>query len=370
MLRRQLLQLLVTAPACARAPVRARAPSRALRAAHPALRRALPWTTIADLPTPVEPRPELARRLGLGALWIKRDDLTASPYGGNKVRKLELFFADALARKKSRVITFGGVGSNHALATAIHARRLGLGATLLLLPQQKSRHVRHNLLAMADAGAELHPARSTDERRAVSPHSSEHTYVIPTGGTSPLGDIGLVDAGFELAEQVRRGELPEPDEVWVALGTGGTAAGIALGLAAAGLRTRVVCVRVSSPRYGTWSNLARAFAATRDRLRSLDPSFPHVELDTERARIVHDHAGRGYGIASERGRRAAALARELGDLELDATYTAKTFAALVAASPARAGKVIVFWDTFDPRRLAADASALQRLPSALRGYAL
>jgi D-cysteine desulfhydrase len=104
----------------------------------PRLRAALPRAELARLPTPVESAPELARELGLGALWIKRDDRAADPYGGNKVRKLELYLGQALAEKRRAVLTFGGVGSNHALATAVHARRLGLEVILALLPQHRS----------------------------------------------------------------------------------------------------------------------------------------------------------------------------------------------------------------------------------------
>ena len=339
--------------------------ARPLLRRHPALARALPWVELADLPTPVQSHPRLAARVGARELWVKRDDRTSPAYGGNKVRKLELFLGEARRLGRSRIVTFGGVGSNHALATAVHARRLGLSTTLLLLPQQPSAHVRSNLLAMAETGAELFLARSLDESVAARPHVDESTYVIPTGGTAPLGDVGLVNAGFELAEQVARGELPEPDEVWVAFGTGGTAAGLALGFAAAGLRSRVMAVRVSSPRYATWKNLVHAFDATRDFLRERDPSFPRVRLGPERAEIVEGFAGKGYGIPSRAGRDASELARELASLELDDTYTAKTLAALAARAP---NGIVLFWNTFDPRPHGAGADPA-RLPAELRGFA-
>jgi D-cysteine desulfhydrase len=166
---------------------------------------------------------------------------------------------------------------------------------------------------------------------------------------------------------VAAGALPTPDEVWVAFGTGGTAAGIALGIAAAGLSTRVVCVRVSSPRYGTWQHLREAFDRTRDHLRAIDPSFPSVELNAERVTLLHDFAGRGYGIASRAGGRARLLARQAG-LELDDTYTAKTLAALAALAAERKHRVIVFWNTYDARPLAPADSDGSALPTELRGY--
>jgi D-cysteine desulfhydrase len=301
---------------------------------------------------------------------VKRDDLAADPYGGNKVRKLELYLGEALRERRSAVLTFGGVGSNHALATAVHARRVGLNAILLLLPQQKSASVRHHLLAAHAHGAELHLARAIEERAAARPFDARSPYLIPTGGTAPLGDVGLVGAGFELAAQVAAGELPKPDEIWVALGTAGTAAGIALGVAAAGLDTRVVCVRVSSPRYGSFAHLARVFRETRDFLRARDPSFPDVRLDPGRVRVIDDFAAPGYGIPSERGRRARELAKEVAGLELDDTYTAKTFAALHAAARERPGLRVVFYNSYDPRRIAPAGADAQMLPVELRGFAL
>jgi D-cysteine desulfhydrase len=215
--------------------------------------------------------------------------------------------------------------------------------------------------------------RALDEGAAVrrflaGRSDAEAPYLIPMGGTAALGDVGLVNAGFELAEQVKAGELPEPDELWVAVGTGGTAAGIALGIAAAGLGTRVVCVRVSSPRYGTWANLKRSFDQTRDFLRARDPGFPEVRLDSERAVVLHDFAGAGYGIPTEDGRRARALAQETAGLELDDTYTAKVFAALLALGAARREKRIVFWNSYDGRGHAAADADPERLPAELRGY--
>src|SRR4030095_13976732 len=217
----------------------------------PALAR-LPRHALTTLPTPVQPLARLASRRNLGALWIKRDDLTGPLYGGNKPRKLEFLLGAAQQRGRRAVITFGGIGTHHGLATAICARDAGLHAVLVLLPQPVTEHVRHCLLLDQAVGAELHLAGSVAGVAAVAPRlcasgilRGRPLAIIPTGGSSARGAIGYVNAACELADQVRAGTLPEPDAIFVPLGSGGTAACPVLGCRLAGLRTRVVSVLVT-----------------------------------------------------------------------------------------------------------------------------
>src|SRR5262245_8688701 len=116
----------------------------------------LPLTT---LPTPVAPLERLARAAGIAPPWIKRDDRSGALYGGNKPRKLELLLGAAVARGRRRVLTFGGLGTHHGLATATCARAAGLATTLVLVPQPVTPHVQRCLLLLHALGAELHLAR-------------------------------------------------------------------------------------------------------------------------------------------------------------------------------------------------------------------
>ena len=116
----------------------------------------LPYVSLGEFPTPVQKLNQLGRQLGLDNLFIKRDDLSGKVYGGNKIRKLEFLLGDALRIGAKEVLTFGSAGSNHALATAIYARQLGLKSISMLVPQPNAHYVRRNLLMSYHCGAELH----------------------------------------------------------------------------------------------------------------------------------------------------------------------------------------------------------------------
>ena len=186
--------------------------------------------------------------------------------------------------------------------------------------------------------------------------------MIPRGGTSALGNLGFVAAGLELAEQVERGELPAPDVVYMAMGTMGSVAGLAIGLEAGGLETRVAAVRASNPGTSSRAKLDATLAETIALLRLGVPAFRAVDDAGRRIRIVEDQLGAGYGRPTPAGERALALAEEDAGLRLERTYTAKALAAIVADAPSLRDRTVLFWNTHssrplppppDPRRLPA-----------------
>lgn len=340
----------------------------------PALAERLPRVALLDGPTPVERFERVENELGIARVFVKRDDLTARPYGGGKPRKLEFLLASALAGGHSTVVTIGAVASHHALATAIYGRRAGLSVVLLLLPQPKSAEARANLLAEADAGATLRlsaserAAEAEAEALAAPPPAGKGAYVVPTGGTSALGNLGYVNAGFELDEQIAQGLLPEPDFVYVPLGTTGTAVGLAIGLEAAGRRTRVVGVRVSSPQTSSQRRLEAEFVATVQLLTGADPSFPRVSFADAGMRVVGDQLGGGYGASTPEAVRAVDLGRRWAGLELETTYSGKAFAALMADAPRLGDRTVLFWYTDATQPVPFSAEARGRVPAELRGY--
>ena len=343
-----------------------------LMVAFPGMRSSLPVVAIGSWPTRVTTHPELAASLGLGELWLKRDDESAEPYGGGKARKLELLLGRAKADGRHSVITFGGVGSHHALATAVYAPEHGLDAVLMLLPQPRSDEVREVLLASHARGAELVMAgsmkrarRLAEARRSADP---DGIAILAAGGSEPLGNVGFVSAGIELADQISRGELPEPDVVYLALGTMGSAIGLDIGLVAAGRPLPIVAVRASSRPISTWKKLSRMYAETVAFLRKRDPSFPDVTLDPQRF-VVEDHfLGKGYAEPTVAGRRALQLGAE-HDVALDLTYTAKAFAALRAAAKEELkGKRVLFWQSHAAHRLDVSDVEPTALPAAFRGW--
>jgi D-cysteine desulfhydrase len=283
----------------------------------PGLQARVPFEPLATLPTPVE------RRLGL---WIKRDDRTHPELGGGKIRKLEFYVP------KRPALAVGTRGSNWLVAL----QRFRRDVRIFTIPQ-------HLNEAAAANARRLRPERHfTDELFFAVRFLAEVPRLLgdsldlaPMGGTDPVTTLGYVNAALELGEQVRRGECPEPDAIFVALGSGGTAAGLALGLPLAGLRSKLVAVRVTIPpiaRLGRVHDLATQCAWLLDlkRVRCAE-----VEL-------VGDGWG-GYAKPTPAGREAQARFAGAG-LALDPSYTAK--AAAVALARASSFRAPLLWHTY------------------------
>jgi len=315
----------------------------------PALQGKLPWLSLGCWPTPISRMKRIAQRCGAD-LWIKQDDLSGAAYGGNKVRKLEPLLARALDRGCNEIITVGGIGSNHVIATAVLARDLGLKTRAVVIPQPVTAEVRHNLDLALSLGVTLLPCRHKIRapfllQRALL--QNRRAFGIGPGGSSPLGTLGFVAAALELREQIGQGLLPEPEDILVALGSGGTMAGLALGCAMAGLRSRVVGVRVVERPLSN-SLLVRALISRTRRLLASMVSLPRRgRLAME---VVHQHFGQAYGRPTAAGDQAMKLARQEEGLLLEPTYTAKVMAALLdhCQGPGR-GRKILFWNTHNSR---------------------
>jgi D-cysteine desulfhydrase len=289
-------------------------------------------------PTPLESAPALARATGAAALWLKREDRA----GGNKVRGLEFLLADA--GPDTVFVTVGGTGSTHCLATAIHGHRLGHRIVLAQFPQPDTDASRAVAAATARAADRVIRAGT----RAGLPLALLRAWLcarqlgaprwIPGGGAHPRAVLGHVMAALELATQL---DVP-PDAVVVPLGTGGTAAGIGLGMAWLGWPTRVIAVRVA-PRLvaNRWRVMRLASGACRLLSKHALPiRNPQSAIRVE----VVNGLGAGYGHPTPAGERAHALAAEHG-LRLDPTYGAKAFAVLGTLAGGNVQRV-VFWHTF------------------------
>ncbi|MBN1615642.1 MAG: pyridoxal-phosphate dependent enzyme [Deltaproteobacteria bacterium] len=347
---------------------------------YPLLKERLPHVPLGELPTPVMPLVHLGAEIGTEGLYLKHDGLSGSIYGGNKVRKLEFLLGDALRKGAKAVVTFGFAGSNHALATAVYARKVGLESTSILLAQINARYVRRNLLLSHACGAEIRHFES--ERAAYIPTTAlfvrkrlsqgKFAYIISPGGSSPLGVVGYVNAAFELKEQVASGVMPEPDRVFVALGTMGTAVGLTLGLKAAGLKTRVVSVRVVDEKYGNREKFVSLFNKTRDLILSLDSSFPRVELAGDDVEIIHDFFGGRYARFTEQGMAAVDLVAKTEGITLEGTYTGKTMAALIDRVRDRGAKdgIVLFWNTCNARDFSSTIAGInhRQLPRSCSRY--
>jgi 1-aminocyclopropane-1-carboxylate deaminase/D-cysteine desulfhydrase-like pyridoxal-dependent ACC family enzyme len=333
---------------------------------YPRLRERLPYTPLGEFPTPVQKLEKLGAVLDIGQLYMKRDDLSGKLYGGNKPRKLEFVLGDALRSGAREVISFGGAGSNHALATAIYARHIGLKSISMLIPQPNARYVRRNLLMSHYCGADLHSCGTGLESARNMPSVYLATliqllrcrlkngcfpFLIPPGGSSLLGVAGFVNAAFELRKQIDNGEMPEPDYIYVACGTMGTSAGLALGLRATRLNSRVISVRVTSEKFVNAERMINLINNTASFLRSQDASFPGFEFSPMEVDIRNDYSGKRYALFTDEGMEAVSLMKKCEGIKLDGTYTGKTLAALIddAKSGSLRGKTVLFWNTLNSR---------------------
>jgi 1-aminocyclopropane-1-carboxylate deaminase/D-cysteine desulfhydrase-like pyridoxal-dependent ACC family enzyme len=331
--------------------------------------RALPWISLAQIPTPVQQATlQLDRAV---SFWVKRDDQTSTVYGGNKVRKLEFILAAARARGIRRLITAGAAGSHHALATAVYGAQLGFKTTLVLFPQPLTDHVREVLLTDFAFGAELRwTSRMTMVPGAITAarfvHWRERTSVIPPGGSDPTGTLGYVNATLELGDQIEAGMLPVPDEIVVAAGTLGTSAGIALGLALLRLPTRLRATRITSRLVTNERALHGLIRATATLLRAHDVPVD-AETAIERVALSHEQIGAGYGRITEAAAAAQAAFATL-DLQLDPTYTAKAAADFLVALRDRPESRLLFWHTLSSAMPAVQLPPVAALPGPFRTY--
>ncbi len=314
--------------------------------------RALPRVPFVEVPTPVEALG--LRGVAPDALWVKRDDRSCALYGGNKPRKLEFVIGEARGRGTRRLVTTGGLGTHHGLATTILGAKAGLAVTLVLVHQPVTEHVREQLLLMAAHGAEIVygrnvPGTAFEVSRVLARAQlrGERPMLVPVGGSSPLGTVGFVSAAFELAEQIEAGALPEPREIFVALGSGGTLAGLVLGGKLLGWRPRLVGVLVTDILAPSPRRLARLSRAALRRMRQVDARVPEVRVEPADFELTRAQLGPGYGAptpaADEAHARAAAA-----DLALETTYTAKCLAEVLARlEDGRARGPVLFWNTFN-----------------------
>lgn len=340
----------------------------ALFDAYPQLAGRIEWLPLGKFPTPVQP----LQIEGASDVFIKRDDLSATPYGGNKVRKLEFLLAAARARGARRLITVGAAGSHHALATAIYGKQLGFEVTLVLFPQPLTDHVREILLNDVAHGAELRFTRRMETVPTALFATSlryrrDRAFIIPAGGSDAIGTLGYVNAALELAQQVRAGEIPRPASIIVAAGTLGTIAGLALGFALADVSIDIVGVRITSRIVTNERALMRLIRGAEDILRRAGLPGSHADRAFQSVELRHEFIGRGYGMSTPAADAAAETLRTAG-ITLDSTYTAKAAAALLDHIPS-APSPVLFWHTLSSAEPPLPAHVgIDNLPPQFRAY--
>ena len=292
-----------------------------------------PRVRLTHSPTALEPMPNLTRLLGGPQLWIKRDDCTGLATGGNKTRKLEFLMGEALAQKADVVLTQGATQSNHARQTAAAAARLGLACEILLEDRTGFAHEDYrksgNVLLDRLFGAPLHHfpggtdmeaelARRGDELRAAG----RRPYVIPGGGSNPVGTLGYVTCALELIAQANDRDL-NIDLLVHATGSTGTQAGLVAGLEGARAGIPVLGIGVRAPRP---LQEERVFALAQRAAELLG-----IGGAVKREAVVAncDYVGEGYGLPTPGMVEALELTARTEGIVLDPVYSGKAMAGLI-----------------------------------------
>ncbi|HSJ59445.1 MAG TPA: pyridoxal-phosphate dependent enzyme [Anaerolineae bacterium] len=328
-------------------------PARPLFDIFPTLRCHVPCLPLADLPTPLAPLPHLSAAAG-AEIWVKRDGLSHPVYGGNKMRKFEFVFADAVRRGARAVITGGGLGSHHTLAAAVVARSLTMQPICAYYCQPVTGEVHANLRRTAALGVDAHFCG--DYLGLAVSFAAQYVrwflrtgrppYFIYPGASGTLGILGYVNAALEIRDQVYAGEAPLPDAILVAAGSCGTFAGLLLGMRLAGLPVRVVGVRVTGEDVANRAKVARLASRAARYLRERDPSVPEVSFEAGEVELLNGYYGPGYAHPTPAAERAVELVHRTERLSLETTYTGKAMAALLDYAEAHPGARLLFVDTF------------------------
>lgn len=327
--------------------------SRPLFDAFPALRESVPFVPLADLPTPLEPMETLSAQVGAD-LWVKRDGLTHPEYGGNKIRKFEFIFGDLQRKGACVILTGGGLGSHHTLATAVLARQFGLQAVCSYYCQPIDEEVYRNLRLSAPLGIDAHFCGDY-AGLAVSffgqyirwwLRSRRQPYFVYPGAPGTLGTLGYVNAAFEIKGQLEAAGAPEPDALFVAVGSCGTFAGLLLGARLARLGCRIVGVRIIEEDVANRRKIARMVNRAARYLRRRDPSIPRITIGADEVELLDGYLGGGYAHPTADALRAVRLVARTEDLPLETTYTGKAMAALLDRAARHPGSRLLFLDTF------------------------
>jgi len=282
--------------------------------------------SFANLPTRIEELNSLSKTLQGPSIWMKRDDLTGCATSGNKIRKLEFVIADALEHKADILITCGWVNSNHARATAVIAKKMGMESILLLRGEKPS--VMHgNLFLDKLVGADIRYLSPAEyERRheimaeivAELKKKNRVGYPIPAGATYPVGIWGYIKAADEIKNQ-----STDFDAILVPVGTGGTYAGLFIGKKLFDLKAEIYGVNVEEDEDYYRERITEI-------IEEWNRSFHQpISYSREEIRIIDGYQGKGY---SQFGRNEIEVIKLLARTEgiiLDPVYTAKAMRGLI-----------------------------------------
>ena len=278
----------------------------------------------AHLPTPVDYLPRLTNYLHSPKLFVKRDDQTGLAFGGNKTRKLEYLLADALSKGAKTLLTAGAAQSNHCRQTAAASARFGLDCVLVLVGKKPSKPSANLMLddlfrakiIWVDDRSDRE--RVLDETFAKLAASKRAPYLVPYGGSNPLGAMGYVNAMQEFISQ----NIPV-DWIIVASSSGGTQAGLVCGARLAGFQGKILGISIDEPAMRLQSHIAQLASAT----YALENK--PIEFQPEEVLVNEDYCTPGYGVFTNLEKNAIKLFAEFEGLLLDPVYTGRAAGGLL-----------------------------------------
>ena len=292
-----------------------------------------PKVRLGHLPTPLEPMDRLSEILGGPRLWVKRDDCTGLSSGGNKTRKLEFLMADAQSKGANTIITQGATQSNHARQTTAAAAKLGMECHILLEDRTGSNDNNYilngNVLLDRLHGASVSKrSGGTDMNLEMQNFADaliekgKKPYIIPGGGSNPIGALGYVNCARELTEQASEIGL-KIDALVHATGSAGTQAGLVAGLAAIQSSIHLLGIGVRAPKDKQEQMVFDLAQKTADYLDT------GIEIERDKVRAICDYVGAGYGLPTDGMIKAVKLLAQSEGLLFDPVYSGKGLDGLI-----------------------------------------
>lgn len=292
-----------------------------------------PRVSLAHLPTPLEYLPRLSKHLGGPEIYVKRDDCTGLGTGGNKTRKLEFLMADAMQKNADVIITQGAVQSNHARQTAAAACKLGMACELIFekrVADAPDAYLKSgNVLLDRIFGANISEVEKGSDMNAAMEAVAEGLrakgktpYIVPGGGSNPIGALGYVDCALECLSQANRDGIVI-DHIVHATGSAGTQAGLIVGLKASHANIPLLGIGVNAPKDEQEEKVYKLAVETADFVGA------HGIIGREDIVANCDYVGPGYGVPTEGMNEAVMLLARMEGLLFDPVYSGKGLAGMI-----------------------------------------
>jgi D-cysteine desulfhydrase len=308
----------------------------------------LPRKNLGFFPTPLTELKNLSAYFDGPRIFIKRDDMTGLAFGGNKTRKLEFLIADAIHLGADTIITGGAEQSNHCRQTAAASAAFGLECHLVL-GGKEPKHLKGNILVDKLLGAKIHWTGQFRKGEKI-PEIAEQLkslgkkpYVIPYGGSNPIGAYGFIEAMGELKKQIDDLRIII-DHIVFSSSSGGTHAGMMIGNHVYEVDAHLIGVEIDKAVSDElYIDHVLNLANETSQFIEIEKRFMNEEII-----LRNDYVGEGYGIVGELERKAIKLLASKEGILVDPVYTGRTFGGLIDMLENKEfvkNENILFWHT-------------------------